>query len=112
MSFGNCKLEAFAGLALLCMGALLGAEAIADTTVESVRVSYVAEDLATPQGAAALYRHIKRAARLVCHQPNISAWDEYTLYQQCYDRAVDSAVAEVDSTALTALHHRQRGAAG
>ena len=88
--------------------------ALAQTTRESISVNYVSAELNTREGAEALYTRIKRAAKLVCHQPNIRELSEYRLYQQCYDRAVDAAVARVHSTELTALHHTksQRGATG
>jgi UrcA family protein len=114
MSFRNRKRGTFVGLALLCVGATVATGAVAKTTVDSLDVKYVAADLATPKGTEKLYTHIKRAARIVCHEPNVRELTEYRLFQECYDRAVDAAVAKVNSTALTALHRNktQHGTAG
>lgn len=93
------------GRALLAAAAVMATAAVAQEPRDSVSVSYVAADLAQPEGAEALYQRIQRAAKSVCHQPSIRELPEYRLYQQCFDRAVDAAVAKVDSSALTALHH-------
>jgi UrcA family protein len=115
MSGMNHKRGTSIGLALLCSAAVMASGAIARTTTESMNVRYVAADLNTPDGAEKLYQRIRRAARLVCHEPNVRELDEYRLYQQCFDRAVDDAVAKVNSRALTALHRsrtQQHGTAG
>ena len=91
--------------ALLCTAAFVATGAIAaPQTVESVNVSYAAADLTQPDGAQGLYRRIQRAARMVCREPDIRDLTALSLYQRCYERAVDDAVAKVDATALTALH--------
>jgi UrcA family protein len=115
MSLMNRKRGTLTGLAMLCTAAFLSTGAVAATeTQESVHVSYVAADLTQPDAAEALYLHIRRAARAVCHEPDIRELENYRLYQRCYARAVDNAVAKVDATALTALHRSkiQRSAAG
>jgi UrcA family protein len=104
MSLMNRKRAASMGLALLCTGAALATGAVPETTTQSISLNYVSAELNTPQGAEALYTRIKRAAQIVCHQVNIRELHEYMLYKQCYDRAVDAAVAKVDSGRLTALH--------
>ena len=101
---------------------LLGTTALSSTaalaasppTVATRSVNYVQADLNDPASAAALYKRIQRAARLVCEQPFAREVDHYAEFKTCYDRAVDAAVANVDATALTAVHHRktQRLAAG
>jgi UrcA family protein len=113
MSLVNRKSGTSAGVILLCAAAMVTSSAVAQTmTTESVSVSYVAADLGTESGADALYRRIRRAAKLVCHEPDIRELAKYRNYRQCYDGAVDAAVAKVDATALTALHRRARGPAG
>jgi len=101
----NRKSGTLTGLALLCTSAVLASGAIAgETTTESAHVSYVAIDLTQPGAAEALYQRIQRAARRVCHEPSIRELGDYEWYQKCYDRAVEAAVAKVDSSPLTALH--------
>ena len=114
MSVVNRKLSTSIGVALLCTATVMATGANAGATTDSINVSYVTADVATTEGAQALYQHLQRAAKLVCHEPNIRELDAYRLYQKCFDRAVDAAVAKVDSSALTALHRSktQRTAAG
>jgi UrcA family protein len=100
---------------LFCTAAFMATGAVAaPKTADSINVSYVAADLTQPEAARTLYRRIQRAARLVCHAPEIRdlpAWEEF---QRCYDGAVDNAVAKVGASTLTALHRSktQRNAAG
>ena len=100
------------GLAL-CTAAVMATGALAEEPGDSINVSYVTADLATSDGAEKLYRHIQRAAKAVCHEPSVRDLRRFQLFQQCYERAVDTAVAKVDSSALTALHRsKTHGAAG
>jgi UrcA family protein len=100
---------------LLCTAAFMatGATAAAQAP-DSIHLSYVTADLTGPEGAETLYLHIQRAARMVCHAPDIRDLRALTQYQRCYDRAVDDAVGKVGASALTALHRSktQRNAAG
>jgi UrcA family protein len=98
--------------------ALIGATAFVTTSAlaapSSVDVSYVRADLSKPQAAQVLYKRIQFAARNVCHEPESRELTRYAAYRRCYDTAVETAVANVDATALTALHRSrtQRTAAG
>lgn len=114
MSLKNRK-RATAGLALFCTAALGTTGAVAAPEVEhSIHVRYVAADLGSQDAATALYARIKRAARVVCDQPNVRELADYARFQACYDRAVDKAVANVNAGTLTALHRSktQRLASG
>jgi UrcA family protein len=100
---------------LLCTAAFMATGAIATAQAQdSIHLSYVTADLTGPEGAEVLYLHIQRAARTVCHAPDIRELKALAQYQRCYDRAVDDAVAKVGASALTALHRSktQRNAAG
>jgi UrcA family protein len=104
------------GLAVLGTAALASAAALAAAPIEmpSLRVEYAQSDLQDSAAAEALYRRIQHAARIVCQQPNAREVDRYHLYKVCYERAVDTAVANVGATALTAVHrsHGHTQAAG
>ena len=104
------------GLALLGTAALgsTAALATAPTETPSLTVNYAQSDLQDSASAEALYQRIQRAARIVCQQPNTREVDRYHLYKACYERAVDTAVANVGATALTAVHrsHGHTQAAG
>jgi UrcA family protein len=118
MSLMNRKAGLSAVTALFCTAAFMATGAIAagragDDTVrvvdpirvtDSIAVSYAAADVIRPEAAKALYRHIRRAAKMVCHEPDIRDLPFYSAYQQCFDRAVDDAVEKVNVSTLTALH--------
>jgi UrcA family protein len=101
--------------ALLCAATFITTGASAATmTLKSVNVSYVAADLTRPESAQKLYVRIQRAARVVCREPDIRDLPVRAAYLQCYNQAVDNAVATVNASALTALHRSktQRGSTG
>jgi len=105
------------GFALVCTTTLAAGSVVASpddfTTVESTSVHYHKAQLAQPEAAATLYRRIQRAARRVCHEPDVRELEVYAKYEQCFEGAVDKAVANVDVSALTALHRKaQRSAPG
>lgn len=108
--------EILTGLVLLGTAALgsTAALAIVPTETPSLHVSYAQSDLQDPAYARALYHRIRRAARIVCQQPNAREVDQYHLFEVCYERAVDTAVANVGATTLTAVHrsHSHTQAAG
>ena len=101
--------------ALLCTTAFATTAAIAaEASPSEAEVSYVKAALSQPEAAESLYKRIQFAARSVCHEPPARELARYMKYRQCYESAVDAAVAKVDATALTALHRSrtQRSAAG
>jgi UrcA family protein len=104
------------GLILLGTAALGSTAAVAaeQVPVETKSVNYVQADLQNEASAGALYQRIQRAARSVCQQPDVREVDRYRFYKSCYDRAVETAVANVGATALTAVHrsHNRAQAAG
>jgi len=110
-SFGILSSLILLGTAALSPAAVLAA---APPTVKTRSVNYTQSDLSDPAATAELYRRIQRAARIVCEQPVALEIDRYMEFKKCYDRAVDTAVANVGASALTAVHHRktQRLAAG
>ena len=117
MSLMNRNLGVPLVVGLLCTAAFTATGAIAseqaDNTVrvndplnviESLAVSYAPTDLTRPEAAQALYLHIQRAAKMVCHEPGLRDLAVYSAYQRCYDRAVNDAVEKVNVNTLTALH--------
>ena len=94
--------------------AILGAMASAfatvstasDTAPRSVTVKYGDLNVSNPDGAAALYGRIARAAREVCESPvnrfipNVSA---------CMHKAIANAVAEVGHPQLIAVYNAKNG---
>jgi UrcA family protein len=118
MSPTNRKSGTLIGIAALCAAAFTAAGASAapqDTDlVSSIKLKYFEADLARPGGPELFYRRIQSAARLVCREPDLREVSRHAKFQQCFDHAVDAAVAKVNVTALTAYHRTrtQRTAAG
>jgi UrcA family protein len=112
------------GVALLCSATLMASGAVAAQPgsatpgdlkeIDTVSVHYHNTDLGKEDGAQSLYRRIQKAARRVCHEPDIRELTLYAEYEKCYEVAVNAAVAKVDVSTLTALHRSrtQRTASG
>jgi UrcA family protein len=73
--------------------------------VRTLVVRYYDIDLTRPEGAQVLYRRIGSAARQACGYLDIRDLKGNAEFDECYARAVDDAVAQVNSPMLTALHH-------
>lgn len=111
----NRKYATLSSMAVLCTAAVVASSAFAaeEQPEESINVNYVVADLARPDGAEHVYQRIRRAAQQVCHDPGIRDLPRHRAYLTCFDRAVDTAVNKVNSTALTALHRsKTHSAAG
>src|SRR5437016_5185338 len=102
----------FTGLALLCVTTLPTAGAAQDMVRESMEVKFVASDLQTLAGIAKLYRRIESVAKRLCHEPPMGEWVRYAAFRQCVEVAIEDAVEQVQSPALTALHHNKGHGAG
>lgn len=79
-----------------------------DSEVRSETVHFADLNLSTPQGATALYRRIKWAARDVCE------WNDDLLEMQvnaqpCVDKAIADAVTRVGRPELTAVYNANYG---
>lgn len=95
-----------AGLALsVATAASAAAVSSAETEVVTRVVRFNDLDIATAEGAAALYGRIVSAARRVCRDART------TETQTCRNVAVDAAVADVGSALLTSIHHGATGEA-
>jgi UrcA family protein len=78
----------------------------AEAREHSEIVSTKGYDLSTTSGATAFYHRLKQAAVQVCRISTYSYAPEGQLLQhdECYDEALNSAVAQAASPALTAIH--------
>lgn len=98
------------GVALACSVPSIYADESANTQRPSVTVQYEDLDLSTAAGVERLYQRISTAARNVCgpgeHHRNI---DIINAWEQCYNGAVDNAVASVGQPALTRYHVAKTG---
>lgn len=87
----------------LAFSAHAGAPAGAVHTAVVVR--YADLNLASPEGAKALYARLGAAAEKACGgEPGIREFGRQASYRACYERAMDKAVAKVGRTQVQALH--------
>jgi UrcA family protein len=75
----------------------------ADEGLPSKRVSYADLDISKPAGAKVLYGRIVRAAKEVCQITGFQPLGAYPMASRCVDFAIDNAVKDVGSPALSAL---------
>src|ERR1700689_1290359 len=75
----------------------------ADDALPSKRVSYADLDISKPAGAKVLYSRITAAAKQVCAQSGYKDLGAMQRVNGCVDRAINKAVKDVDSPALSAL---------
>jgi len=69
----------------------------------SKRVSYADLDISKPAGAKVLYGRIVRAAKEVCQFTSFESLGVNQMINRCVDHAIDNAVKDVGSPALSAL---------
>jgi len=89
------------GATALCT--LQVANAAADA-LPTRRVSYADLDISKPPGAKVLYRRITAAAHEVCTFEGVKELAASYRYRDCIDQAIDAAVQQVNSAALSELH--------
>ena len=87
----------------IALCALQATAQAADNGPPSKRVSYADLDISTPAGAKVLYRRIVRAAKDVCDSAGLDSLGAAQLANRCIDYAIDNAVKDVGSPALSAL---------
>jgi UrcA family protein len=75
----------------------------ADDSPPTQKVNYADLDISKPAGAKVLYGRIVAAARHVCASDGYKDLAAMHWVQVCTDRAIDNAVRDVDSPALSAL---------
>jgi UrcA family protein len=75
----------------------------ANDALPSKRVSYADLDISKPAGAKVLYGRIAAAAKQVCAQSGYKDLGAMQRVNGCVDRAINNAVMEVGSPALSAL---------
>jgi UrcA family protein len=75
----------------------------AESDVPTKTVKFQDLDISKPAGAKALYRRIQAAAREVCTTDTLMDVHQLGSEQTCIQHAIDKAVKDVDSVALTNL---------
>lgn len=96
-------LVAFAGLSK--GGAADAADA---STPPSKTVTYGDLNLDSTAGANALYARLRRAAEEVCSPFDSRELSQRRVWQTCVDRALTTAVVQVNKPKVTALHNQTR----
>jgi UrcA family protein len=87
----------------LAFSALEASARAADAGLPTQRVSYADLDISKPAGAKVLYSRIVAAAKKVCSFDGYTDLGTMHWVRVCTDRAIDNAVRDVDSPALSAL---------
>jgi UrcA family protein len=107
-----------AKLGLLVLGSLAGimgagaaSAAGLDSDVPSIVVKYSDQNLATDDGALALYRRLTSAAKRVCPDASTKDLSRLAIAQRCQNEAVARAIRQIDNSRLAALHaaHSKNG---
>jgi UrcA family protein len=83
---------------------LFSVSAQAESEAPSVTVSLERYDLSKQSDADLLYVRLQRAAREVCRPLESRELSFKRLHTQCFENALQNAVASVDDVKLTALH--------
>ena len=91
---------------VLAINAVPAADSGGQVVTKSTVVRFADLNLATQEGAQALYQRITRAAGRMCEE----ASDRFpnSQYRDCVKRAVDNAVAKVDQQTLYAVHQSKK----
>lgn len=101
-------LTALAALGMITTATLLApaiaaaAQPLAD--VPQIAVNYSNSDLGSDQGTRALYQRIERAARSVCPSYDPRDLVAFDANRECQRQAIASAVRQIGSQRLAALH--------
>ena len=97
----------FTTLTMILALALIHQSANADPAQVAVRFSDL--DLTRVEGAAVLYRRLKRAAETVCTPVEGRGLTNARIFKKCVDSGVEAAVIQVDRPMLTAYYHALTG---
>ena len=94
------------GVVLAIAAATLIADIAAakDRDAVSATVNYTDLDLSRSADTARLYARLKYAAQKVCSSYESREMNVARLHAACYDKALSSAVAEVNDAKLSSLH--------
>jgi UrcA family protein len=72
-------------------------------------VAYGDLNVETEAGAKVLYARLRNAATIVCAPLESRDLSRKTLWRNCFDNAVTTAVVQVNKTRVTALHNQTTG---
>lgn len=89
---------------LLSCSAVTQAATPDSSTAPQVIVHFADLNLATPEGAQALYARIRVAAKQVCGPEDDRNLMVFGMRRACMHKAIADAIAHVSSAQLTALH--------
>jgi UrcA family protein len=101
----NLRIKCMAAMCLGCGTAALSAVAgAAEEAPPREVVRYADLNLSTAAGARVLYHRIQAAATRVCQYDAVVDLHFMDVQKTCYRQAVDEAVRQVDSAALSQIH--------
>ena len=97
------RAAAFLLCGAIAVGTLQTTAQAADDALPSKKVSYADLDISKEAGAKVLYSRIVAAAKQVCQESGYKDLGAMQRVNGCVDRAINNAVKQVDSPALSAL---------
>jgi UrcA family protein len=78
-----------------------------DVDVQRMDVAYGDLDLSTPEGAERFLARLRNAATRVCGgRPDLRDLEARRAFKECFDRNMNSAVAQIRAPRVTELHRR------
>lgn len=95
-----------ATMLMIAVTAFGAAPSIADSAPPSVIIRYRVLDLASDEGAQALYLRLKTAARRVCDLGEYRGLVQHAAFHRCADKALGDAVATLGNPRVATLHSR------
>ena len=105
-SIFTCSILVASFFGLGCAAVGSGAQAAEAVQFHTAIVRYGELNLDSDQGAKVLYARLRNAAERVCASLEGRELIQKKLWQGCFDKAVASAVEQVNKTRLTALHNQ------
>jgi UrcA family protein len=93
-----------AGLAIVAATLIADIAAAKERDAVSAVVNYTDLDLTRSTDTARLYARLKYASHKVCNAYDSRELRTRDLYASCFDKALNSAVAEVNDAKLSSLH--------
>lgn len=102
----HSSLTLLAGALLCAAGASAGPMSGEAVQTRTEKVKYAPSQVATQQGASALYAELKTAAQHVCTDPDPAQmrYEAEAAFQACVEEALTTAVRKIGIPMLTVLH--------
>ena len=113
MKSSHCRsltlLSLFISTSIAFSATSVAGDATPDTSRTAIHIRLADLDLTTSQGTAAAYKRISFAAQSVCSSYDGADLPQRRIWRQCVNGSIDSAVAQVGDSRLTAYYVSKTG---